>query len=85
MSNNYVMDDEADPRVRTTEKNGRTYIVTQKDPYGFCYITWDSDEALPKEFEGAFTSFNTAFHEVEVYANKIKTAPKRKVLEAKLS
>lgn len=84
MSSTYNLDDEADPRVRTAEKNGRTYIVTQKDPYGFCYITWDSDERLPKEFEGAFTSFNTAFHEVELYTNKQPSAPKKK-LEVKLS
>lgn len=84
----YELNDE-DPRVRTTTINGRTFTVEQKDPYGFCYITWDSTDALPNEFEGAYTSFNEAFHVVKVVADRLKkeeaNPPSRKKLEVKLS
>ncbi len=79
----YTVEDEND-RVRSIEKNGVKFTVTQKDPYGFCYITWESSEKLPKDFDGAFTTFNEAFHVIEVYTEKNKELPKKK-MEAKLS
>lgn len=78
--------DADDQRIRTVEKNGKTFIVTQKDPYGFCHITWDTTEKLPEEFEGVFTTFTEAFYAIDVYVDKNKNKePQRKKLEAKLS
>ena len=77
--------DSDDQRIRTVEKNGKTYIVEQKDPYGFCYVTWNSSEKLPVDFDGAFTTFTEAFLAIDIYANNNKELPRKKVMEAKLS
>jgi hypothetical protein len=74
---------EDDHRVRTFVKGDRTYYVTQKDPYGFCHVTWDSTAKLPEVFEGVFTTFKEAEYAIELYSNSVpKNAPKK--LEAKL-
>ena len=81
----YDMDAD-DQRIRTIEKNGKTFIVEQKDPFGFCYVTWDSTEKLPEDFDGAYTTFTEAFYAINIYADKTKNKPlPRKTLEAKLS
>jgi hypothetical protein len=59
------MDIVSEENKRTIQlKSGNKVIITRKDPYGFCYISFERG-AIPKELDSTFTSFPLAIRTIE--------------------
>ncbi len=55
-------------RVKTYERDGRTFIVTARDPHGFCKITIPKGP-VPKRLAGDWTTYDDAVMAINGYLN----------------
>lgn len=74
-------DVEMSDNKRTLTLDNNKIHFDRKDPYGLWYIHYDKGQ-VPATLQGAYTSFDRALADVEVYlANKPKPE-KKKAVEA---
>lgn len=65
-------------RIREFEHEGRTFIITASDPYGFCTVSPASNQGrTPDMLKGQFTSYQDAEREIIKYVNSTKNSPKK--------